>query len=80
MIASMTPVTHCVCGHAYEASEIDIANEKAICGECNRAISGMAFWTNNPMKESDEQIAEHVKASHEYSNNPKTFSKEGDTL
>ena len=27
MIASMTPVTHCVCGHAYEASEIDGASK-----------------------------------------------------
>ena len=64
MIASMTPVTHCVCGHEYEGFEFATDFSSVRCAECNRAVSGMNIWTDNPMKESDEQIAKHVKESH----------------
>ena len=45
---------------------------------CNTVANGKDFWEVFVKPESDEAIQQHVKASMDFSNNPKTFSKDED--
>ena len=75
----LKPITHCpYCKKEYTINEKNIADEIARCSDCNTVANGKDFWEVFVKPESDEAIQEHVKASMEFSNNPKTFSKDED--
>ena len=75
----LKPRTHCLgCGKEYEMHEKDVANERSQCSQCGVVVTGSHFFEVFVKPESDEAIQEHVKESMEFSNNPKTFSKDED--
>ena len=75
----LKPITHCPnCKKEYTINEKNVVDEIARCSDCNTVANGKDFWEVFVKPESDEAIQEHVKASMEFSNNPKTFSKDED--
>ena len=75
----LKPITHCpYCKKEYTINEKNVAENSAQCSDCNAIANGKDFWEVFVKPESDEAIQQHVKASMEFSNNPKTFSKDED--